>query len=45
MKKAFTQLGDTADKVDVAMTTIDPDRDTGETFSAWAKRTDDEAVR
>ncbi len=37
VKKAFKQLGDTADKVDVAMTTIDPGRDTDEIITGYVQ--------
>ena len=37
VKKAFKQLGDAADKVDVAMATIDPNRDTGEIITGYVQ--------
>lgn len=37
VKKAFTQLGDTAERVDVAMITIDPDRDTDEILTGYVQ--------
>lgn len=37
VKKAFAQVGDTADRVDVAMITIDPDRDTGEILTGYVQ--------
>ncbi len=55
VKKAFKQLGDDAARVDVAMITVDPDRDTEEVISGYVQgfiasghglRTDDpEALR
>ena len=37
VKKAFAQIGDTADEVDVAMTTIDPARDTDEIITGYVQ--------
>ena len=37
VKKSFKQLGDAADKVDVAMATIDPNRDTGEIITGYVQ--------
>jgi protein SCO1/2 len=53
VKKAFTQIGAQADKVDVAMITIDPTRDTAEILTQYVRsflpdahaiRTDDQAA-
>jgi protein SCO1/2 len=52
VKKAFKQIGDTAEQVDVAMITVDPERDDGDLLTryvqsfiddAHALRTDDTA--
>lgn len=37
VKKAFKQMGDDADRVDVAMTTIDPNRDTDEIITGYVQ--------
>lgn len=37
VKKAFAKMGDEAEKVDVAMITIDPDRDTDEIVSQYVQ--------
>ncbi|MGB8862117.1 MAG: SCO family protein [Ilumatobacteraceae bacterium] len=37
VKKAYKQLGDTADKVDLAMITIDPNRDSDEIISGYVQ--------
>lgn len=37
VKKAFTQMGDGAQNVDVAMITIDPDRDTDEIITGYVQ--------
>ena len=53
LRKALEELGDDADRVDVAMTTIDPDRDTPEVLTGYvqtfipaghALRTEEDAV-
>lgn len=37
VKKAFVQIGDTADRVDVAMITIDPERDSDEILTGYVQ--------
>jgi protein SCO1/2 len=37
VKKALQQIGDDADKVDLAMATIDPDRDSGEILTGYVQ--------
>lgn len=37
VKKAFKQIGDTAEQVDVAMITVDPDRDDGDLLTRYVQ--------
>lgn len=43
LKSALTDLGDDADRIDLAMATVDPDRDTGEILTGYVQSFVDDA--